>query len=287
MDLINKQVIHKVFGKGSVVEYNGSYVIIKFPLGNKNFIFPDAFGGFLTLTDQRTAALVEKLVKERKEEYKQEELRIKKQRALQEERRRLFLERERMKKRCVTDKIHPSSQSAFWCKDQEQESIFKEGEIFTGKMVSGPRKGQPRNLIRLNYNSACLITARRAGEPEENRRILGAFMVQEDFSGKACKDGLIPAHSKYKFSLSPQEAKKTLFWNYYVNKNYPHRMTWNSGRHRYFDNIWMAQILRDVISYKKKSKEKEQIQRFFTYFCEKNKIKKEEIPAPNGALLRT
>ncbi len=47
-----------------------------------------------------------------------------------------------------------------------------------------------------------------------------------------------------------------------MNKNFPTRITWNSGRQRYFDNIWMAQILRDIVSLKKKPGESESAQRF-------------------------
>lgn len=63
-------------------------------------------------------------------------------------------------------------------------------------------------------------------------------------------------------------------------------MTWNTGRHRYFDNVWMAQILRDIVSLKENPEEQENAQQFFEYFCQMNRIKKEEIPEPNGALMR-
>ena len=141
MDLTDQQVEHKVFGEGNVVEHKDSYVVVDFPSGNKKFVFPDAFDKFLTLTDQKTANLVGKLVKERKQEVKEKERRRKKQRALKAERRRLYLERERMRRRRTAQRIHPSSQSVFWCKASEQEKIFQEWEVFTGLMKSGQKEG--------------------------------------------------------------------------------------------------------------------------------------------------
>jgi hypothetical protein len=287
MDLVNKQVMHRIFGKGSVVKYDDSYIKVEFSSGNKRFVFPDAFETYLTFTDQRAAKWVGKMVQERKRERKEEKLKLKKLKALQNEKRQHLLERERLVvKRRRTHGIHPRSQSVFWCKAQEQDSIFARWNIFAGVIKSGQKKGQPKRLVRINQNSACLLTARDSDVAEKDRRILGVFMVNETFSGKQCVDGYIPAHSEYRLRLSEQESEKMLFWNYYVNKRYPQKMTWNAGRHRYFDNIWLAQILRDIVSFKKKPQERECVQRFFEYFCKMNRIEKGELPKPNGALMR-
>ncbi|HZJ76732.1 MAG TPA: hypothetical protein VFC70_03380 [Oscillospiraceae bacterium] len=282
VDLIDKQVTHEVFGKGKVVKHCGSYIRIDFPSGNKKFVFPDAFGTYLTLTDQRMAKIVQK----KKKECENEERRIKELKALQNKKRQRLLAQERNIKRRRTQKIHPQSQSVFWCKEQEQDDVFGNWEVFTGVIKSGKKKGQSRRLARINQNSACLLTVRGSDMPEKDRHILGVFMVDETFDNKSCVDGHIPAHPKYRLRLSEREAGKMLFWNYYVNERYPHRMTWNTGRHRYFDNIWMAQILRDIISLKEDPEEQENVRKFFEYFCQRNQIKKEEIPEPNGTLMR-
>ena len=286
MDLVNKQVTHKIFGKGRVVEYNDLYIQIDFPSGNKKFVFPDAFGTYLTLIDQRAANFVGKMVQKRKKEREEEEQRLKKLKLLQNKKRQHLLERERFAKRRKTHKINPRSQSVFWCKTQEIDSIFEEWNVFTGVIKSGLKKGQPKRLARIGKNSACLLTAKDPDVPEKDRCILGVFMVNESFNAKQCTDGYIPAHSKYRLRLSEQESKNMLFWNYYVNKRYPHKMTWNAGRHRYFDNTWMAQILRDIITFKKALQEREHVQRLFEYFCQVNRIKKDELSKPNGALMR-
>ena len=111
-------------------------------------------------------------------------------------------------------------------------------------------------------------------------------MVEENFIGKLRDDGIIPAHTTYRLKLSEKEAKQMLFWNYYINEKYPNNMTWRTGKFRYFDNIWMAQILRDLVSLKSNTKEKEFAQQFFEYFCKMNQINYGEIPQPNGALMQ-
>ncbi|NMA54310.1 MAG: malate synthase [Firmicutes bacterium] len=287
MDLLNMQVTHKVFGTGKIIAYDDSYIQINFPSGIKRFVMPDAFGSFLTLVDEQAAQFVAKLVQQGKKEYEEEQRRRQQLKEKQKKKRMRFIRRERLARRRQTRRIHPSSQSVFWCTKKELESVFDNWNVFTGAIKSGLKKGQPRRLARVGQNSACLLTIRDSNMPEQNRYIQGVFMVNENFDGRKCEDGYIVAHSEHRLRLSKQEAKKMLFWNYYVNSRHPHRMTWNSGRHRYFNNIWMAQILRDIMSLKKKPTERKQVQQFFDYFCRLNRIRKDELPEPNGALLRT
>jgi len=283
MDLVNKQVAHKIFGKGSVVGQTESHIEIHFVEGNKKFVFPDAFDMYLSLTDRRAANSIKKMIEKRQKKRKEEELEHEKIKALQYEEEKRFLEREKLMKNL---KIHPSSQAAFWCDGQEQNMAFAEWRVFTGITKSGNNQGLPNRPTRMHQNSACLLTARDSGILEKDRCIIGVYMVNETFIGKLCEDGYIPAHSEYKLRLSEQESEKMLFWNYYANERYPQNMTWNSGKYRYFDNAWMAQILRDIISLKGEQKERQLAQNFFEHFCQMNKIREEELPKPNGTLMR-
>lgn len=284
MDLVNEQVTHKVFGIGKVVKHNGSYVKIDFPSGHKKFVFPDAFGTYLTLTDPKTVNSFKKFLQEKKKAREEKEKqRLKEFKTFRNEQGQRFMERKELAKiRKTTHKINPRSQSVFWCEDQELDSVFTEWKVSTGVIISGQKKGQPKRLAQIGKNSACLITVRNADEPEKERRILGVFMVNKNFNNK---NGYIPAHSEYRLVLSGQEAEQMLFWNYYINEKYPHKVTWNTGRHRYFNNVWMAQILQDIIALKKDPQEQEVAQRFFEYFCQMNRLNKEELPQPKGALL--
>lgn len=47
----NLEVNHKVFGKGTVVSYQGKYITVRFDKAQKVFVYPEAFEKFLTLSD--------------------------------------------------------------------------------------------------------------------------------------------------------------------------------------------------------------------------------------------
>ena len=51
MFLENLEVLHKSFGKGTVVSVNGKYFTVKFDSAQKTFVYPDIFEKFLTLAD--------------------------------------------------------------------------------------------------------------------------------------------------------------------------------------------------------------------------------------------
>ena len=48
---IGLEVLHKSFGKGSVISVNGKYFTVKFDTAQKTFVYPDIFEKFLTLAD--------------------------------------------------------------------------------------------------------------------------------------------------------------------------------------------------------------------------------------------
>ena len=47
----NLEVLHKSFGKGTVIAKNGQYITVKFETAQKIFVYPDIFEKFLTLGD--------------------------------------------------------------------------------------------------------------------------------------------------------------------------------------------------------------------------------------------
>lgn len=149
---------------------------------------------------------------------------------------------------------------------------------------SGVNKGQPNRAARLRPNSAGLLTAREAEQAETERRILGLYMVNETFSGNSSNDGMVPSHAEFRIKLTDEEAEKMLFWNYYINQNHPHRTSWNSGKYRYFDNVWTAQILKDIIALKTDEEQIKEVERFLEYFCKMNALDINNIPEANGAL---
>lgn len=277
MNLINKKITHKVFGEGNIVDHDDSIITIDFNKEIKKFVYPDAFGRFITLNDRNTANSLKEILMKR--EMEEEAL----ERKREEEKERRALEQQRRKK-LKTHKIHESSQIVFWLDEEEQQHVFSGWQVSTGKVQSGKHEGQPNRASRLGPNSAGLLTAREADQPETKRRILGLYMVNETFSGNLTNDGMVPSHAEFRIELTDQEAKKMLFWNYYINKNYPHRTTWNSGKYRYFDNVCIAQILIDIIALKTDEEQIKRAENFLEYFCQMNALDKDSIPEANGAL---
>jgi hypothetical protein len=284
MNLIDNKVTHKSFGVGTIVEHSDSYIKIHFSSGDKRFIFPDAFESYLTLKNKASRDFVEKMIEKKEKEQNKIDMELERKKALKLKEKQRILQIEKHLKNL---KIHPSSQAAFSCKPQDINNIFEDWKVSVGAIKKGKNAGQPNKPIRLNLNSACLLTSRDADMSEKDRCIIGVYMAKEDFIGKLCKDGLVPAHSKYRLRLSKEESEKILFWNYYINEKFPNNMTWNSDKFRYFENIFMAQILRDILSMRKDSDDFELAQNFFEYFCEMNHIDENEIPDPNGVLIRS
>lgn len=277
MNLINEEITHKVFGEGNIVEHEDSIITIDFNTDIKKFVYPDAFDEFITLNDKEIAKSLKKIFLKRELE---EEI-LEKQR--EEEKEQLILEQQRRDK-LKNHKIHESSQIVFWLDEDKQESVFTDWQVSTGKVQSGENKGQPNRVARLRPNSAGLLTARGADQPETERYILGLYMVNEMFSGNIGEDGMVPSHSDYRIELTDEEAKKMLFWDYYINKNYPERTSWNSGKYRYYDNIWTAQIVKDIIALKTDEAQIKEAEAFLEYFCQKNALDINNIPEPDGAL---
>jgi hypothetical protein len=283
MNLINKKVTHKRFGLGSIVQHNDSSIEIHFASETKKFVYPDVFGEHLILHDKSVAHSLDKIIQAKEMERKAAEWKKEEEKKLQRKNQELRLEHEKLMKK---HKLHPESQMVFWCDTEEQNSSLSEWQVYSGEIKSGANKGKPNKPIRLHQNSAVLLTAIDSSMPEKDRRILGVYMVNEDFIGKLCEDGNIPAHSKYRIQLTEQESDQMSFWKYYVNEKSPNKMTWNTGKYRYFDNLWMAQILLDIVSLKSDPKERELAQQFFEHYCKMNQITDRELPKPNGALMR-
>jgi hypothetical protein len=283
MNLINKKVTHERFGTGNIVGLNDSIIEIHFASESKKFVFPDVFIEHLKLDDKSAASSLEKVIEKRVMEQKEQEWKKEEEKKLLRKEQQLRIERERLMK---NHKLHPQSQMVFWCDTDEQNSAFSDWKVFSGTIKSGNNKGKPNKPIRLHQNSACLLTAVDPDMPEKDRRILGVYMVKENYIGKVCEDGYIPAHSEYRLQLTEQESEQMLFWKYYVNEKFPHKTTWNTGKYRYFDNVWMAQILHDIIELKSDPTEKKLAQDFLGHFCKMNEIREKELPKPNGVLVR-
>ena len=59
MDFENLQVKHNVFGLGTIISKEGKYFTVSFESGVKKFVYPDAFGKFLTLSDGTVPEIIQ------------------------------------------------------------------------------------------------------------------------------------------------------------------------------------------------------------------------------------
>lgn len=79
MDLINLMVKHKVFGEGIIISHENSYITVKFQQGEKKFIFPNVFDGYLTTENNIIAEKIKQKLEhiklaEKEEKQRQAEL---------------------------------------------------------------------------------------------------------------------------------------------------------------------------------------------------------------------
>lgn len=344
MNLINMKVKHKVFGEGTIINKENSYITIKFSNEEKKFIYPNAFDGYLTADNID----INNKIKDEIEIIKRQEEEKKKKLAMKEkEEKMVSLNNEKDLR--VRTKIYPRANIAFkcnycdggksdvqvgfngvcsdemiknnieiekrtWCCSEdcecgdylvgritraELDSIHNEGgyvcyesqmlrewKALAGIVQRGERIGQPMKLNRVQNNSLCVLTTRLPNSAEKDRFIFGVFLVDETYEGDNSEEGYVSTKSKYKIKLTPEEARKMLFWDYHANDNQPEVPVWSSGLHRYFEDEQAIQILKDITLLKKGTGDENLANEFLIYFSKTNNIDIDLVPEKNGALKR-
>ena len=165
-----------------------------------------------------------------------------------------------------------------------ESTMLVEWKASAGIVQNGDDKGKPMKLLKVQNNSLCVLTTRLPGSTDDTRFIFAVFLVDESYEGDGREEGYVTNHSKWRIELTPYEARKMLFWNYYVNKNAREKIVFGSGLHRYLDDIQAAQILRDIVAVKEDAVGKKLATDFFQHFCYVVGIDENDIPACAGAL---
>ena len=165
--------------------------------------------------------------------------------------------------------------------------MLRDWRAGAGIVQTGERKGTPMRLMKVQVNSLAVLTTRLPYNTDENRFIFAVFLVDETYEGDARDEGYVSTDSKFKIQMTPDEAQKLKFWNYYFCPNAPEVIKFGSGLHRYLSDDQAAQILRDVATLKKETEQEALAHEFFEYFCKVNGIDIESIPANDGALIKT
>lgn len=251
MELTGQAVKHAVFGKGIVTGQASHTITVAFPEGEKRFLYPEAFEQYLTLKSERAEADMEQLLEARKAKRTAET--------------QAMLEEQEQLQRVQNFKITANSQAAF-ALELEQGDVFRDWAVDTGRYLSGGAKGEPRVPDRLKPNSVCLLTRRPESGVEEEREIVGMFMVPEDFFGEDCTDGRIPAHPAHRLVLS----RPMPFWNYF--QELKRKPRWGKTTFKYFGNGIMQRILFDCMEHSAGKEEEQVAQEFYQYFNRVNRM---------------
>lgn len=254
MQLLGQPVRHSAFGTGVVTGLSGNIVTIDFEQGEKRFQYPDAFSRFLTLKDAE----------------KQKEIRAGYERRLQAERAEKQKEYEKQERlgKIRSMKVTPYSQAAFDIPWGQADAAIKADAVSTGCYLSGYSKDRPRIPSRLKPNSVCLLTTLETGAAEENRRILGAFLVREDFWGAHCREGVIEAHDRYKLYLPSDSVVH--YWPYFGQDEFV--PNWGKVAFKYFSSRIMQRILLDLCGLAVGAQQNEAAAEFYDYFCAINRL---------------
>lgn len=256
MNLKGEEVTHVRFGAGVVADLQENIITVIFAKqGEKQFLFPAAFSSFLTFQNPEVQQYAEDLlngINREKELHRQAE---QKEHARMKALRRL--------------KVSPNSQAMFGFVENKKNDVFASWTVSAGHYAGGCSKGEPRIPVRLKPNSACLLTECPAGAQEADRRILGLFMVREDFDGALCADGIIPGHSRYRLELKDSETLP--YWRYfeYAGSQPP---KWGKTEMKYCSNRIVQQILQDVCGMVRDPGQAGTAAEFYRYFCAVNHL---------------
>lgn len=258
MQLIGEVVFHKKFGEGEILDKLDRTIVINFPAGTKRFYFPDAFEKHLALKSKRKQQQIDKLVGDL----------ISEREACESAR----MEEQKRQERIKNLKVMPDSQAAFGFVNNSKEEVFSSWELTTGTYLSGSLKGTPRIPKKMQLNSACLLTECPEELTEKERKIIGIFMVRDDFEGKLCGDGIIRSHERYRIKLD--ESEELFFWDYFSLDD--ENMKWGNVEIRYFSNSTMLKILRDLQEKITVPERSRLIKEFYQYYLRVNKLEQEE-----------
>jgi hypothetical protein len=254
MNVIGKLVNHKSFGIGTVTELTDRIITVSFYGNAKRFIYPDAFKNYLVFKSQKLQDYVETQIKE------QEEVIQRKRKAEQEE-------SERRQKR-LNYKISVNSHLVFNIPSEQIDNVFQTLSVSTGSYLSGASKGLPRIADRVKPNSVCIFTSCSEGHREHERKLVGAFMVAEDFFGEEANDGLIKGHPKY--YLVVPEGHQIPFWQQ-ITQDIPPR--WGNVAFKYCSAVMANCMLSKMIGAITENDQRDKARKFYQYFCEVNRLR--------------
>lgn len=170
------------------------------------------------------------------------------------------------------------------CYESQMLEIWSAG---AGVYHNGEREGQPMKFVHAGHNSLALLTTRKPHASDDQRMIFAVFLVNESDQGDESEEGYIWADKKYRLEMTPKEAEKLKFWDYYFNPNKPEKMVFGSGLHRYLTDLQGGQVLEEICRIKKGTPQEALAEEFFAYYCELKDLDVDQIAKPEGPLKNT
>ena len=134
--------------------------------------------------------------------------------------------------------------------------------------------GDPRKLRSAVINKLGIFTTVPPNEKE--RFIFGAFMIEKIVEGDEDNIGGVYGNLDYCIELTPKEARKVHFWDYYKNPNQPETQKWGSGLVRYFDDDAAVRILKAMYDAIEDDDYKNRAKQLLSRYCEVNNIAMEQ-----------
>ncbi len=250
MNIVGKSVIHVKFGKGEIIKQYENKMEVDFGSSVKCFLYPDSFENFFQTSDERTKQYIKKELELYKEVKKKKE----------------YEKEIRMQKKILKNKA--SSHGVFDIKEEDFTSFTDFWEIYTDNSNKRSLNGKFTVPNKLNMNSACILTMKEKWKKENERKVIGLFMTEEDFIGANCQDGVITAHEKYRILLDCYEP--IYFWNFFPEEK--RLKSWGSKKMKYTSTITVKEILNKISNADIEDELKEEVIEFDRYFCEENSI---------------
>ena len=288
MNLLGKEVKHKMFGTGRVQEINNNHIKVKFlDLDEiKTFSYPGAFECFLSIKDENMRNEMKTIVHEFKVAKLQEEKLIRDQRIAEDNAARLVKmeEKKSHKKKAYAKKIKISN-VAFkfnYREQQENEDGSNCEDLFSDDMMINAIR-QAKNI---RAESLAVLTTRLSNTKDDERLIMAVFMVCSRNDEVDIPQDSIDVDPVYRIQLSLDEAKQVKFWDYYFNPTNAAKINFGSGHFRYLTDEQSAQILKKIAEVKKNTEEEKISLDFYQYYCKIKNLDCNNIPEPNGALQR-
>ncbi|MDD2447927.1 MAG: hypothetical protein PHY91_09680 [Tissierellia bacterium] len=121
MDLVGKEIIHETFGEGKIIKDIDNYLTIQFEIGEKNFVFPDAFKSFLKFKNKEDTKI---LLPDINDKFTKK-LEIKRERRKLSEKRRMLNIKVYDYKNAITKKKTKSSSKPKRIKQDSSNIVFK------------------------------------------------------------------------------------------------------------------------------------------------------------------